>query len=133
MGGSYYGIPGAGGALQAATPGRPGIVTETVEIPNDAAGTIIGRGGETIKWLQQASGARIQVEPSSQATGGIRKVHVSGLHNVVTYARSLIMEQLAAKNVRLFPIFYIVFFDKKAKNVFFVCGFRIIAYLCAKF
>lgn len=70
-----------------------------MEIPNDAAGTIIGRGGETIKWLQQTTGAKIQVEPSGSVPTAIRKVHVTGVPHVVEYAKTLIKEQLAAKAV----------------------------------
>ncbi len=41
-------------------PGQ-GDVSETVECPPGIVGRIIGRGGETIRGLQQASGAHIVV------------------------------------------------------------------------
>jgi len=45
---------------EASGPGA-GDVSETVECPPGIVGRIIGRGGETIRGLQQASGAHIVV------------------------------------------------------------------------
>jgi hypothetical protein len=35
-------------------------------------------GGETVKYLQQLSGARIQVEPNTGGPQSMRKVHIVG-------------------------------------------------------
>lgn len=52
--------------LQVGGPGRalaaPGPDAVTMIVPNDKVGLIIGKGGETIKNLQNRSGARIQVQ-----------------------------------------------------------------------
>ena len=51
--------------MQVGGPGRalaaPGPDAVTMIVPNDKVGLIIGKGGETIKNLQNRSGARIQV------------------------------------------------------------------------
>ncbi|RKP27540.1 hypothetical protein SYNPS1DRAFT_26802 [Syncephalis pseudoplumigaleata] len=97
-------------------PGPGGTVTETIEVTHDSIGGIIGRGkyrrrwrgwpcswrdagGETVKYLQQLSGARIQVEPNSSGNNPMRKVHISGTQDAVARARSMIDEQVAARNV----------------------------------
>lgn len=46
--------------LDVGAPGQ-GDASETVECPPGIVGRIIGRGGETIRGLQQASGAHIVV------------------------------------------------------------------------
>ncbi|RUP47817.1 hypothetical protein BC936DRAFT_145305 [Jimgerdemannia flammicorona] len=41
--------------------------SETIQVPNDSVGFIIGKGGETVRMLQDQSGAKIKVE---QVRGG---------------------------------------------------------------
>ena len=54
----------------------PGTHSETLRIANDKVGLVIGKGGETIKGLQQQLGIRIQIE---QPTGGPeREIIISG-------------------------------------------------------
>ncbi|KAI9229277.1 MAG: hypothetical protein DHS80DRAFT_30010 [Piptocephalis tieghemiana] len=80
------------------TAGAPaGHITETLEVTNDAAGMVIGKGGETVRQLQTTSQARIQVEPIRQAVNGMRKIHVSGDEATVQYARQLIFAQVEAR------------------------------------
>ncbi|KAI8049482.1 hypothetical protein BDF22DRAFT_698862 [Syncephalis plumigaleata] len=78
--------------------GPGGTVTETIEVTHDSIGGIIGRGGETVKYLQQLSGARIQVEPNPNGNNPMRKVHISGTQDAVSRARSMIDEQVSARN-----------------------------------
>lgn len=83
-----------------AAAGQGNSVSESIEVTSDAIGGIIGRGkwqdlflckpdihidawrcvsgGETVKYLQQLSGARIQVEPNTGGVQPSRKVNVSG-------------------------------------------------------
>lgn len=72
-------------------------VLETVEVPDEAAAMIIGRGGETVRSLQLASGAKIQVERfMKQGACGHRRIHVSGPGDKVEIAKRCIREQVEA-------------------------------------
>ncbi|XP_039142785.1 far upstream element-binding protein 1-like [Dioscorea cayenensis subsp. rotundata] len=71
--------------------------SKKIEIPNGRVGVIIGKGGETIKYLQLQSGARIQVtrdadsDPHSQS----RNVELMGTAEQISKAEQLIKEVLA--------------------------------------
>lgn len=67
---------GGGGGSSGDTSG-----TITIRIPNPMVGSIIGRGGETIKRLQQLTGAKIQISKDESTTdrevtlvGGVAEV-----------------------------------------------------------
>ena len=76
--------------------GYPGP-SKKIEIPNGRVGVIIGKGGETIKYLQLQSGAKIQVtrdmdaDPNSQT----RAVELMGTSEQIAKAEQLISEVLA--------------------------------------
>jgi far upstream element-binding protein len=54
-------------------------VSCTLTIPNNTVGLVIGRGGETIKNLQQVSRAKIQIEQNSpEDAPEDRLIHLSG-------------------------------------------------------
>ncbi|CAO3662103.1 unnamed protein product [Umbelopsis ramanniana] len=57
--------------------GQPGDENDSINVPQSAVGLIIGKGGETIRGLEQESGARIKVD---QATSNAeeRKVLLFG-------------------------------------------------------
>ncbi|KAK9712429.1 hypothetical protein K7432_007147 [Basidiobolus ranarum] len=71
----------------------------TIQVPNDTVGLLIGKGGETIKMLQQQSGAKIQIE---QVTGGSpgpeRNIYISGTPDSVGYAKNLVYERTSTGN-----------------------------------
>lgn len=77
--GAAYGGAGAG------MPAPPSDANMVLYVPNSAAGGIIGRGGETIKMLQQRTGARIQVAKSQPGTKE-RMVTIYGDPRQVEYA-----------------------------------------------
>ncbi|KAI7742956.1 hypothetical protein M8C21_010427 [Ambrosia artemisiifolia] len=68
-----------------------------IEIPNGKVGVIIGKAGETIKYLQLQSGAKIQItrdmdaDPSSLT----RDVEISGTADAIAKAEQLIKDVLA--------------------------------------
>ncbi|XP_004253096.1 uncharacterized protein [Solanum lycopersicum] len=76
--------------------GYPGQ-SKKIEIPNGRVGVIIGKGGETIKYLQLQSGAKIQVtrdmdaDPNSQN----RAVELMGTPDQIAKAEQLINEVLS--------------------------------------
>ena len=53
-------------------------------------GLIIGKGGETIRFLQQQSGAKVQVAKREIGETGIRNVFVEGTQEKFDHAKRLI-------------------------------------------
>ena len=97
--------PGGGGDGEQRTPGvpaslviNPGDAQEVVMIPSGRVGTIIGRGGETIRKLQMDSGAKIHVQPDRETTPGQmeRRITVTGPPPGVNIAKQLITELVTA-------------------------------------
>lgn len=82
-------------------------------------GVIIGKGGDTIKYLQVQSGAKIQVTRDMDAdpNSPTRSVEIQGTAEQIAKAEELIAEVLAQVNFLLFsPKFIPLFaykYDKK--------------------
>eukprot|EP01135_Chromosphaera_perkinsii_P003555 Nk52_evm13s248 gene=Nk52_evmTU13s248 len=72
---------------------QPGSLTTSVKIIRDKVGLVIGRGGETIKWIQQTSGARVQLNRNIPQDASEKEFTVSGLPEQVQYATQLINEK----------------------------------------
>ncbi|XP_043709009.1 far upstream element-binding protein 1-like [Telopea speciosissima] len=68
-----------------------------IEIPNGKVGVIIGKGGDTIKYLQLQSGARIQVTKDTEADpyAQTREVELCGTPEQISRAEQLIKDVLA--------------------------------------
>ncbi|CAL5206164.1 unnamed protein product [Lathyrus oleraceus] len=71
--------------------------SKKIEIPNGRVGVIIGKGGETIKYLQLQSGAKIQVTRDMDADPNSpnRLVELTGTSDAIATAEKLINEVLA--------------------------------------
>ncbi|MCD7447849.1 hypothetical protein HAX54_035780 [Datura stramonium] len=76
--------------------GYPGQ-SKKIEIPNGRVGVIIGKGGETIKYLQLQSGAKIQVTRDMDADPNSpnRAVELMGTPDQIAKAEQLINEVLS--------------------------------------
>ncbi|KAJ8561258.1 hypothetical protein K7X08_027448 [Anisodus acutangulus] len=76
--------------------GYPGQ-SKKIEIPNGRVGVIIGKGGETIKYLQLQSGAKIQVTRDMDADPNSpnRAVELMGTPDQIAKAEQLITEVLS--------------------------------------
>lgn len=80
-----------------------GSPSKKIDIPNGRVGVIIGKGGETIKYLQLQSGAKIQVtrdmdaDPHSQT----RAVELTGSSESIAKAEQLIKDVLAEVYIQL--------------------------------
>ncbi|KAI3687361.1 hypothetical protein L1987_81056 [Smallanthus sonchifolius] len=74
--------------------GGPG---KKIEVPNGRVGVIIGKGGETIKYLQLQSGAKIQVTRDMDADphSHTRAVELTGSSESIAKAEQLIKDVLA--------------------------------------
>ncbi len=68
--------------------GGPGGSGFTIYVPHPAVGLIIGRGGQTIKMIQQQTGVRLQI--SRDETTPQREVTLIGPPDAIGYARSMI-------------------------------------------
>ncbi|GMN35963.1 hypothetical protein TIFTF001_005654 [Ficus carica] len=71
--------------------------SKKIEIPNGRVGVIIGKGGETIKYLQLQSGAKIQVTRDMDAdlNSATRMVELMGAPEQISKAEQLINDVLA--------------------------------------
>ncbi|PIN13248.1 K-homology type RNA binding protein [Handroanthus impetiginosus] len=87
---------GLSGPPQVASSGYPGP-SKKIEIPNGRVGVIIGKGGETIKYLQLQSGAKIQVTRDLDAdpNSATRGVELVGTPDQIDKAEQLINEVLS--------------------------------------
>ncbi|KAL6502014.1 hypothetical protein OROGR_027147 [Orobanche gracilis] len=87
---------GLGGPPQSASYGYPGS-SKKVDIPNVRVGAIIGKGGETIKYLQMQSGAKIQVTRDMDAdpNSSTRAVELMGTPDQIAKAEELINDVLS--------------------------------------
>ncbi|WEW60809.1 hypothetical protein PRK78_006297 [Emydomyces testavorans] len=79
-------------------PGRqPGYAddensTTQMMVPDRTVGLIIGRGGETIKDLQDRSGCHVVIAPEDKSLSGLRPVNLSGTMKAVQRAKDFILE-----------------------------------------
>ncbi|CAG8726927.1 14424_t:CDS:10, partial [Acaulospora morrowiae] len=95
-GGGHYGPPsGHYGGPPGGKSSQDGI---TIQVPNDSVGLIIGKGGETVRALQQQSGARIQIEPVHGVPPAERNVQITGSSENIAIAKQLILEKAASGN-----------------------------------
>ncbi|KAF3333406.1 far upstream element-binding protein 2-like protein [Carex littledalei] len=71
--------------------------SKKIDIPNGRVGVIIGKGGDTIKYLQVQSGAKIQVTRDMDAdpNSPTRTVEIQGTPEQIAKAEELIAEVLA--------------------------------------
>eukprot|EP00741_Cyanophora_paradoxa_P011016 tig00020553_g10648.t1 len=77
-GGSHYGPP----------PGMGQVVH--MKVPADRVGVVIGKGGATIRELQQMSNCRIQMSKESEPDPALRTVIIEGAPDAIAYAQELI-------------------------------------------
>lgn len=84
---------------------RVGEDAEQIMVPNRTVGLIIGRGGETIRDLQERSQCHVNIVGPEKAVNGLRPVNLIGIPQAAAMAKELIMEivdsdtkSLAAQN-----------------------------------
>ncbi|KAJ1325113.1 far upstream element-binding protein [Microdochium nivale] len=63
-----------------------------IMVPDRTVGLIIGRGGETIRDLQERSGCHINIVAENKSVNGLRPVNLIGSHEATTQAKELILE-----------------------------------------
>ncbi|KAI0843720.1 hypothetical protein F5Y06DRAFT_9760 [Hypoxylon sp. FL0890] len=67
-----------------------------IMVPDRTVGLIIGRGGETIRDLQERSGCHINIVGEDQSVDGLRPVNLIGPTAATTQAKELILEIVAS-------------------------------------
>ena len=73
-------------------PTREGESTERITVPDKTVGLIIGRGGETIKDLQERSGCHVNILAENKSENGHRPINLIGTEQSRAYAYQLILE-----------------------------------------
>ena len=63
-----------------------------IMVPDRTVGLVIGRGGETIRDLQDRSGCHVNIVGENKSVNGLRPVNLIGSMSAQQYARDLIME-----------------------------------------
>ncbi|KAI0202527.1 hypothetical protein F4808DRAFT_65253 [Astrocystis sublimbata] len=71
---------------------RDGEDCVQIMVPDRTVGLIIGRGGETIRDLQERSGCHINIVGESKSVNGLRPVNLIGPHAAAANAKELILE-----------------------------------------
>ncbi|KAG7197906.1 hypothetical protein KM043_016148 [Ampulex compressa] len=80
--------------------GHPGFVE--IMIPGPKVGLIIGKGGETIKQLQEKSGAKMVVIQEGPSQEQEKPLRITGDPQRVEYAKQLVYELIAEKEMQMF-------------------------------
>ncbi|KAL7787113.1 hypothetical protein V8C37DRAFT_271877 [Trichoderma ceciliae] len=80
--------PARGGAAAL----RDGEDHMQIMVPDRTVGLIIGRGGETIRDLQERSGCHINIVGESKSVNGLRPVNLIGSREAAARAKDFIME-----------------------------------------
>lgn len=101
MGGGPGGPGGGGGGGGGPGPNRPGLGAgnnyDEIMIPGSKVGLIIGKGGETIKQLQERTGAKMVVVQDGPGQEMEKPLRISGDPQKVAEAKQLVYELIADK------------------------------------
>lgn len=71
---------------------RDGEASVQIMVPDRTVGLIIGRGGETIRDLQERSRCHVNIVGETKSIGGLRPVNLIGTHESAAKAKELILE-----------------------------------------
>lgn len=63
-----------------------------IMVPDKTVGLIIGRGGETIRDLQERSGCHVNIVGEAKSVNGLRPVNLIGSREAAAHAKEMIME-----------------------------------------
>lgn len=81
---------------------REGENSVQIMVPDRTVGLIIGRGGETIRDLQERSGCHVNIVGENKSVNGLRPVNLIGSPQSASKAKKLIME-IVESDTRLGP------------------------------
>lgn len=76
--------------------GGPDKISDSIFVPSDAVGMIIGKGGETIKDMQSTTGCKINVSPATGGPDKDREIGLVGSREAIAAARRAIEDKVEA-------------------------------------
>jgi rRNA processing protein Krr1/Pno1 len=85
--------PGYGGGFGGAVADK---INDSIFVPSEAVGMIIGKGGETIKDMQATTGCKINVSPSSGPGEVEREIGLVGSRDAIAAAKRAIEDKVEA-------------------------------------
>ncbi|KDP34116.1 hypothetical protein JCGZ_07687 [Jatropha curcas] len=94
---------GGSGTVSRRFTGQGGSEHFVMKIPNNKVGLVIGKGGDTIKQMQNRTGARVQVIPLHLPPGDAsteRNVHIEGTSEQIELAKQLVNEVISENRAR---------------------------------
>lgn len=91
-GGGYGREPRGPPAAAPAVVPKEGEDSVQIMVPDRTVGLIIGRGGETIRDLQERSGCHINIVGQKESVNGLRPVNLIGTPQASRHAKELILE-----------------------------------------
>ncbi|KAK1751154.1 hypothetical protein QBC47DRAFT_84828 [Echria macrotheca] len=102
---SGRGGPESGGHVRESRPAPPSLPVPKegddslqIMVPDRTVGLIIGRGGETIRDLQERSGCHINIVGENKSVNGLRPVNLIGTPAAARHAKELILEIVDSDN-----------------------------------
>ncbi|XP_075877906.1 far upstream element-binding protein 1 isoform X5 [Nelusetta ayraudi] len=79
----------------------PGMTIQEIMVPASKAGLVIGKGGETIKSLQERAGVKmVMIQDGPQNTGADKPLRISGEPFKVQQAKEMVMELIRDQGFR---------------------------------
>ncbi|XP_056148761.1 far upstream element-binding protein 1 isoform X2 [Lampris incognitus] len=79
----------------------PGMTVQEIMVPASKAGLVIGKGGETIKSLQERAGVKmVMIQEGPQNTGADKPLRISGEPFKVQQAKEMVMELIRDQGFR---------------------------------
>ena len=85
-------------SIEAMVSDQESQTTDIAEVKPDKHRLLIGRGGETIKDLQERSGCHVNILGESKSVSGLRPVNLIGSPEAVRVAKDLILEIVDSDN-----------------------------------
>lgn len=85
---------GGGGGPPRGGPRGEGQDEERLQVPVNRVGMVIGKGGETIRSINQQSGAHCEIDRNGPQDGPERIFSIRGNRSQIEHAKSLIMEKV---------------------------------------
>lgn len=80
-------------------PQESGLTTLEVQVPGNKAGLVIGRGGETIKSLQEQAGVKmVMIQDSKAPSHEMKPLKITGELSKCQKARDMVMELIGDRN-----------------------------------
>lgn len=93
---SYSGHGGRNDSHSGGHGGGPDKINDSIYVPSDAVGMIIGKGGETIREMQSSTGCKINVSQSSGPGEVQREIGLIGTADAIARAKQAIDEKVDA-------------------------------------